>query len=114
MTDIIDTAIVEELRELMEDDFEVLLTTFISDSETKFTGLAAAVASGVGEDIRRAAHSLKGSSSNLGATQLSDLCFQLEKMGRENNLDGAQNILQQLELSLLETTTYFKSLILPR
>lgn len=111
MEDKIDMSLVDELRELMEDDFDILLRTFVSDSETKFNALADAIAAGEAEDLRRTAHSLKGSSSNLGAIHLSELCFELEKMGRDDNLTSADNKLQELKASLDEATVFYQSLL---
>ncbi len=50
-----------------------------------------------GEALRRAAHSLKSSSANLGATELAALSKVLEHRGREGRLDGAGELLQALE-----------------
>ena len=49
------------------------------------------------ETIERAAHSLKSSSANLGATKLAALCGGLEEMARENRTEGANAILIEIE-----------------
>jgi HPt (histidine-containing phosphotransfer) domain-containing protein len=49
------------------------------------------------ETIERAAHSLKSSSANLGATRLTALCGDLEKMARENRTEGAKAIVIEIE-----------------
>lgn len=110
----IDSDLVEELRELMEGDFDTLLNTFISDSETKLTAIENAIAAENCDDLRRTSHSLKGSSSNLGAIYLSDLCFELEKLGRDNRLDQAPAILVNLKSALLDAKVYYQSLLTPR
>lgn len=46
--------------------------------------------------LTRAAHSLKSSSANLGASRLSELCRSLEQMGRSKVLHGADETLVQL------------------
>ena len=47
--------------------------------------------------LQRAAHSLKSSSANLGAQTLSELCKELENMGRLGKLEGAALKLDVLE-----------------
>lgn len=49
------------------------------------------------ETIERAAHSLRSSSANLGATKLAALCEGLEEMARENRTEGANAILIEIE-----------------
>ena len=46
--------------------------------------------------LTRAAHSLKSSSANLGASRLSELCKSLEQMGRAQALKGSDEILVQM------------------
>ena len=106
-----DLALIDELRELMEGDFDTLLSTFISDSENKLSAIANAVSADNADDLKRTAHSLKGSSSNLGAVHLSELCFELEKMGRDNCLDLASQKLEDLRTSLSDATNYYQSLL---
>jgi HPt (histidine-containing phosphotransfer) domain-containing protein len=48
--------------------------------------------------LQRAAHSLKSSSANLGAAKLSELCKELENMGRLAKLEGSALKLDVLEL----------------
>ena len=47
--------------------------------------------------VQNAAHSLKSSSANVGATELAALSAQLEMMGREQNLDDAPRLLAETE-----------------
>jgi CheY-like chemotaxis protein/HPt (histidine-containing phosphotransfer) domain-containing protein len=56
-----------------------------------------ATARGDSEALWRAAHSLKSSSANLGATQLAAVCSELEQKSRERRMADAPSVLQQLE-----------------
>ena len=47
--------------------------------------------------IHQAAHSLKSSSANLGALHLSDLCKKMESLGRAGSIDGAAELMVQIE-----------------
>jgi HPt (histidine-containing phosphotransfer) domain-containing protein len=48
-----------------------------------------AIVTGNAEQLRRAAHSLKSNSANLGAMALSARCKELEMMGKAGTLEGA-------------------------
>jgi HPt (histidine-containing phosphotransfer) domain-containing protein len=54
-----------------------------------------AVANANAQELSRAAHTLKGTSNQVGALRLARVCLQLEKSSWEGTLDGA---LAQIEL----------------
>ena len=60
-----------------------------------------AVASADPEALRQAAHGLKSSSANLGATRVAALCRELEQRGRERRLEDAAELLRALETHYL-------------
>ncbi|MOA58867.1 Hpt domain protein [compost metagenome] len=47
--------------------------------------------------LRLAAHSFKGSCSNMGAAQLAGLCKLLEEAARREQLDEAPALIEQIE-----------------
>jgi HPt (histidine-containing phosphotransfer) domain-containing protein len=55
------------------------------------------VQKGDAESLREAAHSLKTSSANLGATELSSLCKQLEDLGGGAKAEAAAELLGRLD-----------------
>jgi two-component system, sensor histidine kinase and response regulator len=72
---------------------EIFLQTAPRDIEKAAVALGDSDATGL-ED---AAHKLKGSCGNLGATRLRDLCQQLEKLGREGSLQTAPELVAAAE-----------------
>jgi HPt (histidine-containing phosphotransfer) domain-containing protein len=72
----LDLELIEELRDLMAEEFGLLIQTFVEDGEQRVRGLSDLV--GDRQALRRAVHSLKGGASNIGATELSRLCGELE------------------------------------
>lgn len=74
------------LKDVMEDDFLLLINTFLQDSENRLKTLDSLIDSDNQDAIRRAAHSFKGSCSNVGAPFLASLCAALEKKGVANEL----------------------------
>ena len=59
-----------------------------------------AAACGNLEDLRRAAHTLKGNSSQVGASRLSSLCFDLEQAARAGSLEGAEKMIDGIQAEL--------------
>lgn len=74
----IDTEQLAELKEVLEDEFGVLIDTYITDAQLRLRLIQQGINSQDYEAVRLAAHSLKGASANLGAIQLADLCEKLE------------------------------------
>ncbi len=75
---VIDREIFDELREVMGEDLATLVTAFVNDGEKRIQTLRQAHASRDFDTFRDTAHSFKGSSSNLGAADLADLCARLQ------------------------------------
>lgn len=74
----LDNDLLEELKLLMQDEFPVLLETYLRDSERQLFTISQAWDAGDMDQLRRAAHSLKGASGNIGAARLAELCGSLE------------------------------------
>lgn len=82
----VDTAALGELREVMEDEFDLLIEAFVLDARERLDELAGAVALADADLARRAAHSLKGSCGNVGAVLLADLADHTEAACRDGRL----------------------------
>lgn len=86
-----------ELKEVMEEDFHILLSTYLSDSEARIRALQAALDGDDPEQFAKTAHSLKGSCVNIGATKLGNFCMMAERDGRTGTLVGASASLSAIE-----------------
>lgn len=75
-----------ELRDVMEDEFNILINTFLQDADERLRQLAEAARAQDSASFRKVAHSFKGSCINIGAPILADCCFAAEQAGREENL----------------------------
>lgn len=99
----IDYAVLNTLQEVMEDEYLTLIDVFLSDSEQRLVLLRQAarnLAGGTSPDLTElglAAHSFKGSSSNMGALRLSELCRQLEEQARRQALDGLEELVSLID-----------------
>jgi HPt (histidine-containing phosphotransfer) domain-containing protein len=49
------------------------------------------------EDLHRAAHTLKSTSKNFGATTLATLCQEVETRAKNEALEGIEDVLSQIE-----------------
>jgi two-component system sensor histidine kinase/response regulator len=83
-------------EELLQD----LCHIFLEESPKLLQKLQQAVAAGDTDGVMRAAHSLKGEASYLGADGTSHAARQLEEMGRDKNLSQAGDTLAALERDL--------------
>lgn len=93
------------LKDIMEDNFQLLITTFIKDSKQRIVSMHQALVAADTESFRLAAHSLKGSSSNLGAEKLRSMSMALEQMAVTGVLDGAEAQLLALEKEFKQVTS---------
>ena len=93
----LDDAVLASLQDIMEDEYPSLLDTFVVDSEERLRLILQAEQSADPQALRLAAHSFKGSCSNMGATLLASLCKQLEDAGRREELGAAPELIEQIE-----------------
>lgn len=93
----LDEEALAELQDVMENEFDVLIHTFISDSAERVAALRAALEAGDADALAKTAHSFKGSSINIGAPRLGALCMEVEQAGRASQLADADSILLRVE-----------------
>ena len=74
-----------------------VVSTWVDDTPQHLAGLNQAIAARDTVSVRKVAHSLKSGSANVGADHFARLCRQLEQLGREQTLDGAAGLLQDME-----------------
>lgn len=107
----INTNIVDDLKELMEEDFPFLIETFLTDCESRLVDLKTAILESNATEIRELAHGFKGSSSNLGADKLSEISFSIETMGRDNDLSNIEHANTDLNTEYQLVKEYFNSIL---
>ncbi|MDF2642978.1 MAG: hpt protein [Pseudomonas sp.] len=95
----VDTSVLSALQDVMEDEYPTLLDVFLNDSEQRVTQLRQ-VLDGPAPDLQALsldAHSFKGSTANMGALQLSELCRQLEDQTRLGKREGIEQLIDQIQ-----------------
>jgi signal transduction histidine kinase/CheY-like chemotaxis protein len=111
----LDERILADLRSLNQPDkpdfFEQLVGLYLDDSKSLMDTIHAAAEGKDSESLRKAIHSMKGISSNLGAARLSQLCWQVENSIR-NNLPLDQDWLTLFENEYASTCDALKRSVL--
>ena len=93
----------DHAREVTDGDMEFLnelIEIFKADYSEKLAGIFRAIEEKDFKALDESAHSLKGSSGNLGLTSVYELSYKLEKMGKAKNIEGANKTFKQLEEEL--------------
>ena len=89
------------LRELHEDGepdlLADLIALFFAAVPPPLVALRKAVDAGDAHSVERIAHTLKGSSANIGAVRMQALCTELEEIGRSEELRAAPGLISRLE-----------------
>jgi HPt (histidine-containing phosphotransfer) domain-containing protein len=97
----VEFAVLDELRGLQApgepDIVAEVIELFIDDSRRRVAAMGAALERGDAVALGHDAHGLKGSSANVGANRLRGLCEAVERLGKSKTLDGAAELLGELE-----------------
>jgi histidine phosphotransfer protein HptB len=93
----LDTQMLDDLKELLGESFNELINRYLSDSSARFALLQTAVASQDFKTIYYEAHGVKGSSRNMGANKLAEICGKLEALGHGQNFSGVPELLEQAQ-----------------
>lgn len=93
---IIDLETMNELVDIMGDDMSMLIDSYIADTRTKLAQLAELHPDSEQESIFRLAHSLKGSSRNIGVSAFADYCEIIEAQARAQELSSNDLNLEEL------------------
>ncbi|MGO4380792.1 response regulator [Pseudoduganella sp. RAF53_2] len=105
----------DAIRALSADHGEILLHrvlhAFIDDTPTHLHMLRQAIDSVDTGVMRKAAHSLKSSSANVGADALAKLCRELEHLGRTDSTEGAANLLMEAEQEFQSVRRSFSAIL---
>ena len=81
-----DQDMLAELQDIMGADFATLVESWRRDTRNRMSAIEQALDATA---LRQTAHSLKGSSSNLGARCVVSVCIELEKLANLKDLAGA-------------------------
>ena len=105
----VDSSVLSALQDVMEGEYPTLLDVFLEDSEQRVAQLHAACHSPAPDlqALSLNAHSFKGSSANMGAFKLSELCRQLEDQSRLGKRDELERLIEQIDAEYLTVRRLF-------
>ncbi len=97
MAEQLDRQTLVELREVLGEEMSSCVDLFVSNASEHLRKMHRALSTCDTALFSNSAHSLKGSSANMGALQLSALARELERMGRAGALEGATELMMRTE-----------------
>ncbi|MFW6357921.1 MAG: response regulator [Chroococcales cyanobacterium] len=107
-TRVIDPQVLDDLREMAGDDADEILgeilDSYLEDAPQRLESIKAAIAQGDASELQKSAHALKSLSVTVGGISLSDLCGELETLGRIGRTTGASQLLTKLERTYVQTS----------
>lgn len=92
----LDAEVLSELRTSVGDSFSKMIEVFLEDTPLYLEALQTAIAQNEAKMLKEAAHSLKGSARNFGATRFAQLSKQLEDLGHTGVCAQARELLPAL------------------
>ncbi|AOY87205.1 histidine kinase [Marinobacter salinus] len=107
----LDEEALAELQDVMDDEFEVLIQTYLGDSRERIAGLRKAIELEDADAFAKMAHSFKGSCINIGAPHLGELCMMAEVAGKENRLEDASAMVDNIETEFRTVTRMLEGLV---
>ncbi len=84
---------------------------FLEETESAVAEIQAASDEFDPERLRKAAHSLKGASLNMGARQLANVCKIIEQRGKDVELEGMNSLVHQMKINYQLVCAELKKII---
>ena len=100
---ILDDKILLEAKSLMKDKFNLMVDYFVEDTGNYIADINSGFVDCHYDKIRGAAHTIKSSSRQLGALQLSELGKSIEELAKSESRDAIEKILPDLNKIFDET-----------
>ena len=104
---------VRELKELTADDpalLDELIDLFLTDAPKLIDQMRRASEDEDTPALRRAAHTMKGSSGQMGALRIQDICATIETLAETGSLVGVEPLLTELSLAFARSVSELRSL----
>ncbi len=103
---VVNAQVLERLRKDIG-DIQAAILVFLDSLGQRSQELRAACREGDAAAITRIAHTLKGSSAQFGAEELSSLCLKVERLTRLGQVEQAGELLQTIDEAICKVREYF-------
>jgi CheY-like chemotaxis protein/HPt (histidine-containing phosphotransfer) domain-containing protein len=101
LVEVIDLSVLESFREIQQegspDLVSELIHLYLDDTQSRLVQMRTALNERDVKKLQTIAHSLKGSSGNLGINGMNALCLELEKRLIQEGMDGAAGVVNRLD-----------------
>jgi HPt (histidine-containing phosphotransfer) domain-containing protein len=98
-TGVLDPAALGDLLSMLGGEFaylEEIIDSFLEDAPQLLAELEAAIKDGDSSGVRRLAHSLKSNGTDLGANTFTNLCKEMEMLGRSGKLTSSAGLAERI------------------
>lgn len=102
MSQPLDQKSLTHLKSVIGDSLAPILQTYLDITPALMEELEKAIQQDNTADIKRHAHTLKGSSSNIGAVDFPKLCLEMEYFGRDGEVQKAKVLLPKIKQAYSE------------
>ena len=108
---VLDEKVLRELREIMDDDYIGLLRTYLRNAPQLLEQARSAIEQADIAALVNPVHSLKSSSANVGAMELSELAREAERQARQGDLAAAGVTFEAVEVAFIKAEAALKELV---
>ena len=109
----VDLSVLRGFEEMMGDEGPEMVTNlvrlYLSDSPSLMVLMHTSLGTANFEDLRRAAHTLKGNCNQLGILPLADISQELEKLAKGHSLEGAEVLIEHIEREFTRVTNFLNA-----
>lgn len=98
----LDAGAFTEMKEVMGDAFKEVISMCLQSLPEQSEQLAVAIAENNADDLFNVAHRMKSSCGSIGAFGLAEKAESIEQIGRNGSVEGANEMLTELQSSLQE------------
>ncbi|BCN92423.1 hypothetical protein THMIRHAM_02080 [Thiomicrorhabdus immobilis] len=107
----LDISNLDMLKEIIGDDLKEVLNVYLESTPDTLFKLEDAVASKTSATVQSQAHSLKGSSANIGANNLSMLCAELEQKAKNDDAADFDSLFSKIKTASIAVEQELKDYI---
>lgn len=107
----INLAQLQELRELLDDEFDSLIQAYIVDSQIRLNSVQYAYEQNDNSKGYEAIHSLKGASANIGAIRLAELCLKLQMECKAGRISSNDLLIQMIHEEQQQISDYLSGIV---
>jgi HPt (histidine-containing phosphotransfer) domain-containing protein len=107
----IDFDAINELKEMLEDEFPELIETYTRDVTAKLKLLGDAIDQADSDAVRKIAHSMKGASVNIGILKYGEICNTLESAAIAEQNQDYQSSFERLQQEFIFVEEALNTLI---